>query len=117
MTSSKNTISKQDLYALCLSLPGAEEFVMPPPALVRVFRHQRNGKWFAFVHTLQGKLCVTLKLIPMEGLALRTQYRGVGPGWHMNKVHWNTIEVCSDVPRDELVRMLQSSHELTGLRR
>ena len=113
-TKSPGAMSSQELLELCRSMPGADEFLMPPPASVNVFRHPGNGKWFAVVHTLRGRLCVTLKLDPMEALAPRTRYRGAGPGWHMNKVHWNTADVRSDVPAHELRAMLESSHELTS---
>lgn len=33
---------------------------------------------------------IDLKLEPEHGVVMRN-YRGVFPGYHMNKTHWNTI--------------------------
>lgn len=34
---------------------------------------------------------VNLKCDPERSGELREQYEGINPGYHMNKVHWNTV--------------------------
>lgn len=78
-----------------------------------VARHRDSRKWFALIMKLNGKDIVNLKCEPMEADFLRNTYSGVIPGYHMNKVHWNTVYLDSDVPEDEIKRMTDSSYALT----
>lgn len=41
---------------------------------------------------------VNLKANPEYAVELRESYEGIQPGWHMSKIHWNTVSVNSDVP-------------------
>ena len=52
----------------------------------------------------------------MLALFLRTTYPGVRPAWHMNKLHWNTVEVNA-VPQEELFGMIRHSFDLTAPKR
>ena len=54
-----------------------------------------------------------MKCEPMEADFLREAYEGVTPAYHMNKVHWNTVYLDSDVPEEEIYRMTMNSFELT----
>ena len=78
-----------------------------------VARHRDTRKWFALIMKLDGKDIVNLKCDPMEADFLRDAYKGVTPGYHMNKTHWNTVYLDSDVPDDEIKRMTDSSYTLT----
>ncbi|MDE7278852.1 MAG: MmcQ/YjbR family DNA-binding protein [Oscillospiraceae bacterium] len=79
-----------------------------------VIRHCDTRKWFALVMKLNGKDIVNLKCEPMEADFLRSAYEGVIPAYHMNKVHWNTVFLESDVPGEEIRRMTENSFELTS---
>ena len=78
-----------------------------------IVRHRDTRKWFGAVMKLNGKTIVNLKCEPMEADFLRNTYEGVIPGYHMNKVHWNSVFLESDVPDEEIIRMTMSSFELT----
>lgn len=80
-------------------------------------RHIDTLKWFGLVMLLDGKDIVNLKCEPMEAEFLRSAYSGVIPAYHMNKVHWNTVFLASDVPDDEIFRMTMNSFELTAKRK
>lgn len=82
-----------------------------------VLRHKSNRKWFALLLELDGRLCVNVKCDPAEADFLRRAYTGVTPAWHMNKVHWNTVEVNSDVPDGALRGMIEQSFRLTAPKR
>lgn len=59
-----------------------------------------------------GKPTVNLKADPEKSPELRAEYDGVNPGYHMSKVHWNTVSINQDVP-DKLVReLIDQSYEL-----
>lgn len=48
---------------------------------------------------------ITIKLEPFEGEALRHDYEDINPGYYMNKIHWNSINLDGNVP-DELMKTL-----------
>ncbi len=79
-----------------------------------VARHSDNRKWYALVLTVNGRLAVNMKCDPMEADFLRSAFEGVIPAYHMNKVHWNTVFLDSDVPDDEIFRMTENSYSLTA---
>ncbi|KRL56939.1 MmcQ/YjbR family DNA-binding protein [Furfurilactobacillus rossiae] len=78
-----------------------------------IIRHHRNRKILAMVFIKDDHLLINLKLSPEHGEFAR-KLRGVEPGYHMNKTHWNTIDVnhC-DVQPQELVGMIRESSALT----
>ena len=51
---------------------------------------------------------------PHGGGPACSAYTGVRPGYHMNKTHWNTVYLESDVPEEELLRMTEESFRLTS---
>lgn len=77
-----------------------------------VMRHRINRKGFAFIFERGGRLCVNLKCEPGEAELLRRAFAGVTAAYHMNKRHWNTVEVNADVPRGELFRQIERSYAL-----
>ena len=55
---------------------------------------------------------VNLKCDPDVALELRDRYEQIQPGYHMNKKHWNTVEISSGVPEAELRKMIDHSYDL-----
>ena len=55
---------------------------------------------------------INLKCNPERAIELREQYEGINPGYHMNKKHWNTVNVKSDVPTDLLLSLIDDSYKL-----
>jgi predicted DNA-binding protein (MmcQ/YjbR family) len=45
-------------------------------------------------------------------LELRDCYEQVTPGYHMNKRHWNTVEIEGGIPDAELRKMIDHSYDL-----
>ena len=82
-----------------------------------VARHGKSRAWFALIMNVGGRDMVNLKCDPQEAEFLRKVYEGVIPAYHMNKVHWNSVYLDSDVPAEELERMVRSSFELTRKKR
>ncbi|QCK16055.1 MmcQ/YjbR family DNA-binding protein [Mangrovivirga cuniculi] len=92
----------EDLRAYCLSLPHTSED-MPFGEDVLAFRVY--GKIFALTDISEFK-SINLKCDPERALELRERYEFVKPGYHMNKKHWNTVEMspdCSDTFLKDLV--------------
>src|SRR5262249_22755954 len=71
-----------------------------------------SGKMFALAALDEVPTTVNLKCDPDLALDLRDRYEQVTPGYHMNKKHWNTVEIESNIPNAELRRMIDHSYEL-----
>ena len=44
-------------------------------------------------------------------MELREEYEAVLPGYHLNKVHWNTVMLDDSIPDSELKKMISHSYE------
>ena len=53
---------------------------------------------------------VNLKCDPEEAIILREIFEDVVPGYHMNKMHWNTIILSGSIPNGEIKRMIDRSY-------
>ena len=105
-------MTKQDLIGYCLTFPAAYEDY-PFDETTALIRHVSNKKMFALVDYLHERLQITLKCDPMKADFLRSVFESVTPGYHMNKLHWNTVYIDGDVPEDEIYSMIQDSYDLT----
>ncbi len=106
-------MTKQEYLGYCGTIAAAASD-MPFDDETVIVRHRDTGKWFAAVMELNGRTIVNLKCEPMEADFLRAAYEGITAGYHMNKTHWNTVYLDSDVPDEEIFRMTMNSFELTG---
>ena len=93
----------------CLTKPGATEGTPFGPDVL-VFKI--GGKMFALAALDEVPTTVNLKCDPDLALDLRDRYEQVRPGYHMNKKHWNTVEIEGGIPVVELRRMIDHSYEL-----
>jgi predicted DNA-binding protein (MmcQ/YjbR family) len=98
-----------DFREYCLKKPGATEGT-PFGEDVLVFKV--SGKMFALAAIDEVPARVNLKCDPDLALELRDRYEQVRPGYHMNKKHWNTVEIDSGIPEAELRKMIDDSYEL-----
>ncbi len=57
-------------------------------------------------------LQVSVKCEPELAERLRLTYPAIGPGYHLNKRHWNTITLDGSVSDAMLVEMLEDSYDL-----
>ena len=71
-----------------------------------------GGKMFALAALDEVPATANLKCDPDLALELRDRYEQVRPGYHMNKKHWNTVEIDSGIPDVELGKMIDHSYGL-----
>src|SRR5256884_9554325 len=95
----------------CLAKPPGTEGT-PFGETVLVFKIA--GKIFALAALDEIPATVNLKCDPDLALELRDRYEQVRPGYHMNKKHWNTVELDSGIPDVELRKMIDHSYELVA---
>ena len=93
----------------CLAKPSATEGTPFGPDVL-VFKV--SGKMFALAALDDLPTTVNLKCDPDLALDLRDRYEQVKPGYHMNKKHWNTVEIEGGIPDLELRKMIDHSDEL-----
>ncbi len=95
----------------CLAKPRVTEGT-PFGETVLVFKV--SGKMFALAALDEVPTRVNLKCDPDLALELRDRYDQVTPGYHMNKRHWNTVEIESGIPDAELRKMIDHSYDLVA---
>ena len=109
-------INRKDLIDFCLTFPAAYEDYpfdsASEPGAWAVMRHKANKKSFALIYERNDELCVNVKCDPFDAIVLRQAFAEVRPAYHMNKQHWNTVVANGDVPKEEIMRMIQNSYSL-----
>ena len=110
------TASRESIVSALDQFRGAvAEYPFVPEARV----YKVMGKMFALVAEGEVPGKVTLKAAPADGAALESMFQAVRPGYHMNKKHWITVELDSDVSVDLVLDWAQASYALVvaGLRK
>jgi len=69
-------------------------------------------KIFALLALDEIPATANLKCDPDLALDLRDRYEQVRPGYHMNKKHWNTVEIDTGLSDSEVSKMIGHSYEL-----
>lgn len=101
----------EQLRAYLLNKIGAyEDFPFGPKAMI----FKVMGKMFALVAWLENPLWINLKCDPDLAMHLRNIYKGVRPGYHMNKKHWNTIVLDDAIASEEIFSMIDESYDLVA---
>ena len=99
----------EEVRAYCLSLKGVTES-FPIDETTLVFKVL--GKMFALVGLEKMPLQINLKCDPERSLHLREEYDGIIiPGYHMNKMHWNTLHV-DRLPGNLVTELIEHSYHL-----
>lgn len=98
----------EDLQAYCGKKAGVS-WDTPFGPDVLVFRVM--GKMFALA-PISVFDTVNLKCDPERAIELRERFDGITPGYHMNKQHWNTVDVSGSVPEKLIRELVDHSYEL-----
>ncbi len=102
----------ENFYEYCISKKGVtEHFPFDQDTLV----FKVGEKMFVLSSLKQwelGQPSVNLKCNPERALELRAQYDAIQPGYHMSKVHWNTIAINLDVSDLLLKELIDHSYDL-----
>ncbi len=94
----------------CLSKKGVTES-FPFDEQTLVFKVM--NKMFALCALGRIPSQVNLKCDPERSVELRAEYDGlIIPGYHMSKLHWNTVMIEDNVPYHLLLELIDHSYEL-----
>jgi predicted DNA-binding protein (MmcQ/YjbR family) len=105
--------SRDEMMAACLAKPGSRE-EYPFGDEVAVFKVA--GRMFALVPLGASPASISLKCDPDLALGLRARYAAITAGYHLNKRHWNTVELDGSVPDEELLDLIDHSYDLVVAR-
>ncbi len=102
----------QQLYEFCLSKKGVtEHFPFDEDTLV----FKVGGKMFCLTSLSEwekGTPSLNLKCDPDRALELRAMFEAIEPGYHMSKIHWNTVRFQKDVSNKMMLELINHSYEL-----
>ncbi len=93
----------------CLSKKGVTES-FPFDKTTLVFKVM--GKMFALTGLDRIPFSVNLKCDPDRGVELREYHSEITPGYHMSKVHWNTVDFTGSLPATMLFELIDHSYDL-----
>ena len=92
----------------CLSLPAAtEDFPFDETTLV--FRV--SGKIFAMID-LEDTEWFVLKCDPEYAIELREEHQEITGAWHMNKKHWNQLNLFGSLSDKQILTLIDHSYDL-----
>lgn len=102
----------QQLYDFCLAKKGVtEHFPFDEDTLV----FKVGGKMFCLTSLQEwekGNPSMNLKCDPDKALELRAEYEAIRPGYHMSKIHWNSVDLGKDVSDKMIIELINHSYEL-----
>jgi predicted DNA-binding protein (MmcQ/YjbR family) len=102
----------EELRTYCLSLKGVtEDFPFDESTLV----FKVVGKLFCLTD-LEGPLSINVKNEPEKNIELREEYPAIKPGYHMSKIHWNTVEIDGSIPDDFIKNLIDESYDLVVMK-
>lgn len=102
------------LDELLLKQPATEKEFQPA---WQAFKYLLGGKMYAYIgiNDQNGRPIMTLKLDPAYSDMLRNKYNDIIPGYYMNKQHWSTVYLDSEVPRQVIADMVRAAHKVVLL--
>lgn len=93
----------------CLSFPGTTEDL---PFDENTLCFKVTGKIFT-ICDIENFESINLKCDPVKAIELREMYPDIViPGYHMNKKHWNTVSMQSNLPDDLIKEWIKDSYNL-----
>lgn len=100
----------EEFREYCMSKPGVtEEFPFGENTLV----FKVMGKMFALTN-LDGDWSLNLKCDPERAIELREKFPAIQPGYHMNKVHWNTVMMDGSLNKKLILELMDHSYQLVA---
>lgn len=71
-----------------------------------------GSKMFALTNIKSETFSINLKCEPLMSVELRREFECIKPGYHMNKAHWNTVDVEGTLSDEKLCFLIDLSYDL-----
>ncbi len=98
----------EEVREYCISKQGVTEgFPFNDTALVF-----KVGKIFAILDLSEDERGISLKCNPEYALELRDRHPEIKPAWHLNKKHWNAIDLKGALPIELILELIDHSYDL-----
>jgi predicted DNA-binding protein (MmcQ/YjbR family) len=98
----------EEFRTYCISKPGvSESFPFDQSTLV----FKVGGKMFILVN-VDVYESFNAKNLPDRNIELRELHPGITPGYHMSKVHWNTIKLDGSITNQLIKELIDVSYQL-----
>ncbi len=78
----------------------------------QLIRYKYNKKAFLWIYEKDGYVNLNIKVDPEKAYFWREAYSSVIPGYHQNKMHWNTIILDGTIPDKDIKLMIAESYDL-----
>jgi predicted DNA-binding protein (MmcQ/YjbR family) len=105
-------MTKDGIIDYCLSLDGAfKRYPFGDQPLVLSIPPKKG---LCDIYESANPLHIIVKCDPMEAEFLRSVYHCVKPGYHCNKVHWNSIFIDGTLSDEEIYQMILNSYHLAN---
>lgn len=101
-------MNAEDLRIYCLRKAEVTES-LPFNDTALVFKV--NNKMF-MIMDLESDLRISLKCDPDVAIELRERFNSVGPGYHLNKQLWNTINIDGSIDDRMIYQWIDDSYRL-----
>ncbi|MDE5419265.1 MmcQ/YjbR family DNA-binding protein [Labilibaculum sp. DW002] len=97
----------EELRDYCITKKGVtESFPFDEETLV----FKVMNKMFLLTN-INKELSMNVKCDPEKAIELREEYSSVLPGWHMNKKHWNTVNIDGSISDNQLKEWIDDSYD------
>ena len=97
----------EEIRDYCISLKAVTES-FPFDETTLVFKVM--NKMFALTN-LDRDLSINLKCDPEQAIELREKHPAIIPGWHMSKIHWNTVLMDGSLGNDFIQELIDHSYD------
>jgi predicted DNA-binding protein (MmcQ/YjbR family) len=98
----------EELREYCLQKPGVTEG-LPFGEDTLVFK---VGEKIFLLTSIQTADRFNVKCDPELAIELRERHTEIQPGYHMNKIHWNTVYMDGFLTKKQLHEMIDHSYDL-----
>lgn len=104
-----------------MNYPWLDSFLLSMKGATKDFKEEWQWTRYLIGNKMFAAICkdntgkdsiITIKLNPLEGEFLRNEYQDINPGYYMNKVHWNSINLEGIVPDELMKELIEKSYQL-----
>ncbi len=106
--------TREEALEYGLSFPDTYQDAPFHDANWQLVRYKWNKKAFLWTYEKDGSIHLNVKVVPDNAFYWRDRYPSVVPGYHQNKMHWNTIILDGSIPEEDIKVMISESYHLVA---